>query len=305
MASDRGLLTARVLDDMVDVDRWCREHLGSGVADLRWRRDGTGVVWGMDLADGRPVVVKSHRRGYVPDDHLVAFVEVQRRVAELHPWAPAPLAGPAPFGDRVATAEALLDDGVPASDAATMARALADLVAAAGQPPPGLFVLWSFATLWPPPHQEHIDLQAPGGEWIDRLAATARRRLRASHPAPPVVGHLDWRVEHVLVDPATTAVRAVHDWDSLTAGPEAWIVGAASVCFSVDFHARDGSAPRWPSAAESAAFVAAYDPAGHLAADQVGAAGDYHLAYIARCAHSVGGFPEVADRLRARVAGGG
>lgn len=287
------------------MDRWCREQLGSGVAVVRWFCEGTGFVWGVDLHDRRSVVVKAHRRWYVPDEHLVAFVEVQRLVADAHPWAPMPLAGPAPLGDRVAVAEALLAEGVPASDPPTMANALRALVVAAGEPPPGLFKLWSFPTLWPPPHQEHIDLHAPDGEWIDRIAADARARLQAPFGTPYVVGHLDWRFEHVLVDPSTNAIRAVHDWDSLTAGPEAWIAGAASVCFTVDFHARDGSSARWPSPSESAAFLASYDPKGRLDARQVRAAGDYHLAYIARCVHSVGGFPDVADLLSERASSAG
>jgi hypothetical protein len=116
-----------------------------------------------------------------------------------------------------------------------------------------------------------------------------------------VVGHVDWRCEHVLVDPGTGELRAVHDWDSLTAGPEAWLAGAASVCFTVDFNARDRSPARWPSPAESAAFLAANDPLGRLDADQVRAAGDYHLAYIARCVHSVGGHPDVAGLLAERA----
>jgi hypothetical protein len=288
----------------VVLDRWCREHLGSGVAVVRWFNEGTGVVWGVDLHDGRAVVVKAHRSGFVPDEHLVAFVEVQHRIAALHPWAPMPLAGPAPLGDRVATAETLLADGVPASDPQTMATALHALVGAAGGPPPGLFPMWSFSTLWPPPHQEHIDLHAPGGEWIDRIAADARTRLQAPSGTPVVVGHVDWRCEHVLVDRETAALRAVHDWDSLTAGPESWIAGAASACFTVDFHARDGSPARWPSPSESEAFIAAYDPAGRLDIGQARAAGDYHLAYIARCVHSVGGFPEVAHLLAERTSTG-
>jgi hypothetical protein len=289
----------------MDVDGWCREQLGSGVADVRWIREGTGVVWGVELGDGRSVVIKAHRRGLVPDDHLVAVVDVQRRLADVHQWAPRPLAGPAPLGvDRMATAEAFLEDGVPASDAATMAGALRALVAAAGEAPPGLFALWSFPTLWPPPHQEDIDLSALGGEWIDEIAADARARMHSAVIVPSVVGHVDWRCEHVLVDPHTNAMRAVHDWDSLTVGPEEWLVGAASVCFTVDFNAPDGSIARWPSPPESAAFVAAYDPDCRLDAEQVRAAGDYHLAYIARCVHSVGGFPHVAGLLHDRASSG-
>jgi hypothetical protein len=286
----------------VDLDAWCREQLGTGVAVAHWSQEGTGLVWGVALDDGRRVVIKAHRRGYMPDEHLPAFLEVQRRVASVHHWAPMPLAGPAPLGDRVATAETWLADGVPASDPVTMAHALLALVGAAGEPPAGLFPLWSFPTLWPPPHQEHIDLEAPGGAWIDDVAAAARARMQGRRGNRQVVGHVDWRCEHVLVDPATNALRAVHDWDSLTAGAEDWIAGAAAVCFTVDFHAGDGSPARWPSSSESAAFLAAYDPTGRLDPAQVEAAGDYHLAYIARCVLSVGGFPEVADLLAERAA---
>ena len=286
----------------MDVDGWCREHLGSGVVIVHWVREGTGVVSGVELRDGRSVVVKAHRRGYMPEDHLGAVVEIQRRLADAHRWAPVPLAGPAPLGpDHVATAEALLADGVPASDTATMADALRVLITAAGAPPPGLFPLWSFPPLWPPPHQPHLDLSAAGGEWIDEIAADARARMQSAIGLPSIVGHLDWRCEHVLVDPRTGAIRAVHDWDSLTSGPEEWLVGAASVCFTVDFNSRDGSLARWPSATESAGFVAAYDAAGTLDVAQVRAAGDYHLAYIARCVHSEGGFPDVAGLLRERA----
>ena len=62
-----------------------------------------------------------------------------------------------------------------------------------------------------------------------------------------------------------------------------------------------GAPARWPSPAESAAFLDAYDPSGRLDAEQVRAAGDYHLAYIARCVHSVGGYPDVAGLLSDRA----
>ena len=283
----------------MDLDRWCREQLGSGVAVVRWYREGTGLVWGVDLQDGRAVVVKAHRRGYLPDEHLAAFVVVQRRVADRYPWAPMPLAGPAPLGDRVATAEELLAEGVPASDPATMASALQALVTAAGEPPPGLFALWSFPTLWPPPHQEHIDLRAPaasgstgsppmpGARMRDaprragrrpcRLALRARPR-RSGHERPPRRARLGFAHRRSGGLARGCRLRLLHR----------------------RLQRRDGSPARWPSPAESAAFIAAYDPTGRLDAGQVRAAGDYHLAYIARCVHSVGGFPEVADLLAER-----
>jgi hypothetical protein len=286
----------------VDLDRWCRAQLGAGVSSVSWVREGTGVVSGVELDDGRSVVVKVHRRSYVPDEQLAAVADVQRRLAAVHAWVPTPLAGPAELdADHVATAEAMRADGMPAADVATMAATLRALVDAAGEPPADLWRLWSFESLWPPPHQPDIDLTVAGGEWIDRIAADARARLPSAVGRPLIVGHVDWRCEHVLVDPDSGDVTAVHDWDSLAAAPEEWIVGAASICFTVDFNDRDGRPARWPSASESAAFIAAYDDTSRLDAAAVRAAGDYHLAYIARCVHSVGGFPEVADLLRERT----
>ena len=105
------------------------------------------------------------------------------------------------------------------------------------------------------------------------------------------------------VKPTTTdaGTPVESDEHSLTVGPEAWLAGSASVCFTVDFNPPDGSPTHWPTPDESAAFLAAYDPDGRLDPEQVRAAGDYHLAYIARCVHSVGGHPEVAGLLTERA----
>jgi hypothetical protein len=51
---------------------------------------------------------------------------------------------------------------------------------------------------------------ARGAEWIDRLAAQARRRLDEHVADNPVVGHGDWRVEHLRF--ADGALSAIYDW---------------------------------------------------------------------------------------------
>ena len=289
--------------DATALDGWCRANLGSAIATVRWRRDGTGVVWHVELDDGRAVSVKAHRTSSVGVDHLRAAVRVQARMAAACSWVPAPVAGPAPLGDRDATAELLLDTGVAVASPSMMASALGTVLAGAGAPPPGLGELWCLRPLdqglWPPPHDDRFDLSAPGGEWIDELARHARGRLveHAAH-APRVVGHADWRAEHVRFVPVTGSLAAVYDWDSLASGTVEAFVGQAALAFPVDFTRPS----RWPSMRESADFARAYAEVHSttLDVDAVDAAHLYGLAYTARCAYSARVHDEVLELLAER-----
>jgi hypothetical protein len=66
--------------------------------------------------------------------------------------------------------------------------------------PPGLLISIAPDALWPRPHSKLFDFDATraGAQYIDEIAATARGRF-----APlgrQVIGHLDWRAEHVRFD---------------------------------------------------------------------------------------------------------
>ena len=54
--------------------------------------------------------------------------------------------------------------------------------------------------LWPTPHSRLFDFEATraGAEDIDRLAVAARGRMRRADRT--VLGHGDWRAEHVRVE---------------------------------------------------------------------------------------------------------
>ncbi|HXH88988.1 MAG TPA: hypothetical protein VNI55_10340 [Gaiellaceae bacterium] len=57
-------LAAAVLgDEPADeaFERFCRAELGSGIRDVLFERAGTGLVRGLELEDGRHVVVKAHQ----------------------------------------------------------------------------------------------------------------------------------------------------------------------------------------------------------------------------------------------------
>jgi hypothetical protein len=67
------------------------------------------VVRGLELADGRQVVVKARP----PEARLAAGVQVQRHLRAGGFPCPELLAGPAPLGALVATAEAYVPGGAP------------------------------------------------------------------------------------------------------------------------------------------------------------------------------------------------
>jgi len=142
--------------------------------------------------------------------------------------------------------------------------------------------------LWPdPPHDPRFDLGLDGAAWIDALAAGFRARLVAGAAGSPrVVGHVDWRAEHVHVD-ADGVVIAVLDWDSLVRAPEAVVVGQAAAGWTIVW----GQPEPHPTVAEARAFVEAYAgargrPLDPVEEELVDAAHGYVVAYGARCEHS-------------------
>src|SRR5574341_1141640 len=75
------------------VDAFCRRELGSGIAAPLFYRSSIGVVFGLELDDGRRLVLKGHQPD-VPAGYLAAVVSITRRLAESGFPCPRPLAGP-------------------------------------------------------------------------------------------------------------------------------------------------------------------------------------------------------------------
>jgi hypothetical protein len=152
--------------------------------------------------------------------------------------------------------------------------------------------------LWPEPHDLRFDLRgtAAGAEWIDDAARSARATLVAA-AFPDVVGHLDWRVQNLAF--AGSRVCAVYDWDSVGLGPEAAVVGNASVIHPVDWRLEQPDP--LPTLDQLDGFVADYEAARGMPFDaaerEVLVAGQrWTASYGARCQHSddrLGLFPDV------------
>ena len=199
----------------------------------------------------------------------------------------------------IAVAEALLDAGAPADahDPAVrraLVASLARLVALC-RPMSTLAGLREnvMATrpgdLWPTPHDGRFDFPATtvGAEWLDEIAARARR-VRDTAAGDVVVGHTDWRVENMRLA-SDGSVSAVYDWDSIAVQREPVLVGGAAHLFTSDFRVPDRA--QLPTRDEALAFIADCEAArgtpfggGEHAAAR--AALVYAMAYTARCEHS-------------------
>jgi aminoglycoside phosphotransferase (APT) family kinase protein len=143
-------------------------------------------------------------------------------------------------------------------------------------------------SLYPQPHSKLFDFAATaaGAEWIDAFARRAREA--EAHYGKPVLGHGDWRVEHLRFDDGK--IVATYDWDSLAFRPEAELVGVSAHAFTADW-ALEG-VRRIPTADDIRAYVADYETArGHPFSkserQSLFATCVYSIAYGARCTHSL------------------
>ena len=132
-----------------------------------------------------------------------------------------------------------------------------------------------------------FEATAEGAEWIDAHARRARSVLDEPAASRPVIGHDDWRVEHVRFE--DDRIVAVYDWASLKAMPETSIVGSASHAYGVDLTTPN---PRVPDRDDALAFVADYEVARGTPFTQaervrIDAYWLYAVAYGARCEHSL------------------
>ena len=270
---------------------WVQGRLGSAISDVRFRAGRIDAVWGVELQDGRSVVIKAHR---TPVDFgaVQAAVEAQRVLVTAGFPCPVPLAGPQELDGRVLTAESMIEGPRPDGRDPDVRRLLAeglvrhieilrarpDLIPRAGSGPS-----WCRyeGGPWPVPHDTIVDLEStlPGFEWIDdfgRRAADQIRRNRESEEI--VVGHADWYAGN------TAAIDGVlvgtFDWE-LVADTEAVLAGfaassyassatggggsstpAEAVAFLLDYEAARGRALsecEWRTAAGAAAWILAFN----------------------------------------------
>jgi len=281
------------------LDQFCVQHLDAPVARGLFHQSSIGSVTGVVLADGRAVVIKAHQ----PErsrQFLAEIVRIQSYLAERQVFATRVLAGPLPLGQGQAIVEAFADTGTKADVhrpeiRRALAQALHTIVAtceplvATTSLGPGLPAAAGPA-LWPTPHSKLFDFAATGAgaEWIDEIAALARRRIMPA--GRRVIGHSDWRQEHVRF--AGNRPVVAFDWDSLCCEHEPALLGSVTHAFCADWSLSERR--QAPSLDEARAFVGDYEQARGrpFSADErrlCGAAFAYACAYTARCGHALGG----------------
>jgi len=255
------------------VQRWTHEHLGSGIRKGLLYYASVGSTFGVELTDGRRVVIKGHRHR-LGRAFLVGKQQVQAILADEGFPCPTPLAGPASFGRGNATAERWLDappshDGHDPVSIRGMAKCLAALLKlshrlALSVPDQG-WAIWSpdQPDLWPEPHSELFDFSKPldGQDAIEAVAAAAMGVLKETRSWPVVLGHGDICPQNARFDPRVGEVVAVFDWDSISMRTEAFFVGTTASSCTADWSTERVDRPRHPSFQEAREFLSLYEAA--------------------------------------------
>jgi hypothetical protein len=221
------------------LNGWCERLLSAKPIGVIFATGHLSDVIGLRLDDGREVVFKV--RPNTP--RIGRCVEVQRHLFESGFPCPMPLAGPAAFEGRTATAEEYVPGGVLLERDAESPRRFAELfwqlvdrcahmaVDDRLSPPPP-WVAWDHtqAGVWPLGDDGVRDLNAhPEPRWLDEVGERTRKILNA-FVSPPVIGHVDWESQNIRWKDGRPLV--VHDWDSAAIRPEATMAGAASAVFT-------------------------------------------------------------------------
>lgn len=247
------------------LDGWSRDRLGSAIADIRFRAGRIDAVWGVELQDGRAVVIKAHRTP-VDLEAAQATIDAQHMLAAAGFPCPVPLAGPDEVDGRVLTAETLITGARPNGRQPAARRLLADGLAQhikilAAHPDltrrAGAGPSWCRyqGGPWPVPHDTLVDFTStvPGFEWLETFAQRAADQILDNRTTNEVVvGHADWYAGNTAV--VGGRLVGVFDWE-LVADTEAVIAGFTASCYASSATGSGGlSSPE-----EVAAFLQDYE----------------------------------------------
>ena len=294
---------------------FCTSQLGSDIAHGLFYSSSVGCVAGVELGDGRGVVIKAYQ-GRWGAPFLAAVCRVQRHLVAGGFPCPDAVLGGEPVGPALASVELFRPDpgarllrtsetlAASAAGLAWQIRLCSELVEPALDQHP---LTATGDRLYPEPHSPFFDFSARAEEaaWIDDLAARAKA-VRDAIGSSPTIAHTDWSARNVRIREGRLVVA--YDWDSLAIVSEPVAVGQAAATWS---SVGDRSDPTAPGPEDIMAYVSAYEAAsGHpLTAEQrkaALAAALWVLCYTARCEHSF----EAAtgrrlERARARLAAEG
>ncbi|HEX3796445.1 MAG TPA: phosphotransferase [Acidimicrobiales bacterium] len=290
-------------------ERLCASTLDSTIRRGLFFAASAKCALGVELEDGRQVVVKAYQRAWSLDI-LSAMSAAQARLASAGFACPSPVGVPFIFEGVTASVEhELPDPGMRtfereemAISAGALSEAHSLLANEDAQPWVGRHALdRPKGALYPAPHSPLFDfsLNAEAAAWIDELAVAALKAM-AEDVSPPQIVHGDWSARNIRI--AGGRLVASYDWDSLAAFPESRGVGIAAAIWRLTGEAGEPSAP---DAQETEHYIDAYVGAAggargrtwHIAA--MGSALST-LAYMARCEHSLEARDATQQHRRAR-----
>jgi hypothetical protein len=296
------------LDDLPDwLPAWCLDHLGGEPSGVLFQLQQVSMVFGLQLAGGRDLVVKAR----ADDGRAVSCVAVQARLAARGFPCARPLTPVVKVGSLAVHAEEFRPGGevlhgdspdIARRNAEVFARLMAELGGLTVAPPlPNPpWVRWDHADRGVWPAIDFLDSrdQSIVPSYVVETAERARERLLAAG-LPCVLGHADFEAQNLRW--RGQEVWAVHDWDSLAWQPEAALAGAASGSFA------SAGPPMLAQIESSEAFLAAYQYIrGRVftAVEQeiAWAASLWMAAFNAREMALLGGSPVGGDVLRAQAA---
>jgi hypothetical protein len=284
------------------VNDFCYTHLGGGTHGYFFYRASIGSTHGIQLEDGRNVVIKvrpppeTNPNLTLDRGSLEVICAVMTWLAERNYPCPRILLGPTPLARGLATVEEFIDrgdrgDGFQPKYRQIIASGLAELIELLRSFKGDVSCLKHFRrgdSLYPQPHSKLFDFgkTAMGAEWIDEFAK--RARAAEAHEGKPVLGHADWRIEHLRFQDGR--IVASYDWDSLAFRSETELVGLSAHGFTADWSLE--GVRRIPTAADIRAFVADYEaargqPFSKRDRQSLFAHCVYFIAYGARCTHSL------------------
>lgn len=289
-------------------ERICVTALRSSVSRGVFFGASAGCVVGVELADGRQVVIKAYQPRWRLDA-LQAVSTAQLRLSLAGFACPVPTVPPLQFEGVVASIDfflpdpgmRLLDMNEMADSAGSLAQAISILRDEDAKPWMDKHAMdRASGSLYPIPHNPVFDfsLKVEEAAWIDELAAAALDAQNRDDAQPRML-HGDWSARNIRI--VNHRLVASYDWDSLGAFRESKGVGIAAAAWRSNGEMYD---PPAPNSDEIGAYLEAYIEATDGSRSRqwrIAAMGSalYTLAYTARCEHSV----EAHDpRYRARRA---
>jgi hypothetical protein len=268
-----------------------------------------GCVAGIELADGREVVIKAYQPRWRLDA-LQAASGAQQRLSDAGFACPVPVLPPLQFEGVAASIDfylsdpgmRLLDMDEMADSAGSLAQAISILRDEDARPWVSTHAMdRPSGSLYPIPHNPIFDfsLKAEEAAWIDELAISALD-AQDQDDTPPQMLHGDWSARNIRI--VDHRLVASYDWDSLGAFRESKGVGIAAATWRSNGEPDD---PPAPDSDEISRYLEAYiEVAGGSRGRKwrTAAMGSalYTLAYTARCEHSLEGQDPRYQARRAR-----